>query len=118
MEFNLLEKFYQSELCKNLSIIKIEDATLNFNPKIIMSDERMTKIFSPVFLNTTATVSLGYREYIHDECIFKHVSGFYLYLKKQWKPSILDYSSIIFYEVSQYEEVKLFINKFNNAWKN
>jgi hypothetical protein len=118
MEFNLLERFYKSDLCKNLSIIKLNDATLNFNPKAIMDDERFSKIFSPLFLNSKMTSSLGSRNYIHEESIFKHTSGFYLYIKKELHPSSPEYSSIIFYDILQYDEVKLFINKFIKLWKN
>jgi hypothetical protein len=82
-------------------------------PANLLNNDKFDGKYEPVFL-----LSDYDKEIRHRECIFKHSSGFYLYLSRFETETTFKIKLI--YKSENYEQIKIFINglkKLNEKWK-
>jgi hypothetical protein len=110
MDNIFLNKFYESENCELLSCMSIGD---NLMPEDFLPNGDLHKSFNPVFYDVKNLDNV----HVYNECIFKHVSGFYFHLSRDTHSMVPTYTTKILFKVSQYEEVKVFITRLRRVLK-
>ena len=73
------------------------------NPVNLLINEKFESRYEPIYLNS----KYG-KEIYHIEGIFKHTSGFYVYLSRFEKEP--EFKIKIIYRSEQYEQIKIYIN--------
>ena len=100
--FKFFSKFYDS-LDGIHSIMDVDFEVINLTPVNLLNNEKFENKYVPIYLE-----SIYGKEIYHNDGIFKHSSGFYIYLSRIDKE--LDFKIKIIYKIEQYEQIKIFIN--------
>lgn len=97
------EKFYDSINGEMMSILDIDFFIEKLNPANLISDEKLQKSYTLIFLNSSYDDKIR-----HYEAVFKYVTGFYIYLYRELDTE--PFKLKILYKPQHYEEIKLYIN--------
>jgi hypothetical protein len=100
--FKFFSEFY-STLEGIHSIMDVDFDVNNLTPVNLLNNEWFDKRYVPIYLE-----SIYDKEIFHTDGIFKHTSGFYIYLSRFNKEP--NFKIKIIYKVEKYEQIKIYIN--------
>jgi len=101
--FMYLNNFLETLKGDIYSVMDIDFSVDLMTPVNLLNNEKFEARYAPVYLNS----KYG-KEIYHIEGIFKHTSGFYVYLSRF--DGEVSFNIKVIYKVEQYEELKIYIN--------
>ena len=103
MRFKYLNSFLETLKGDIYSIMDVDFSVDLMTPVNLLNNEKFESRYVPVFLDS----KYG-KEIYHIEGIFRHTSGFYVYLSRF--DGEVSFNIKLIYKVEQYEEIKIYIN--------
>lgn len=103
IRFKFFDKFYNSLNDTLYSIMELEFSHNELTPANLLNNKKHENRYVPILIDS----KYG-KEIYHLEGIFKHVSGFYIYLSRLENES--EFKIRVIYNVEQYEQIKIYIN--------
>ena len=101
--FLFFDTFYQTLKDSVYSIMDIDFDVDSLTPVNLLNNEKFEIRYDPIYLKS----KYG-KEIYHMEGIFKHTSGFYVYLSRFELEAFFKIK--IIYKTEQYQEIKIYIN--------
>ena len=101
--FKYFDKFYNTLNDAIYSVMNIDFDVPLLTPVNLINNEKLESRYDAIYLN-----SIYGKEIHHIEGIFKHSSGFYIYLSRFDREP--DFKIKVIYKTEQYEQIKIYIN--------